>query len=251
MLPGTIEPARQDWRQSTHVNLSITVAVLTVIVTTVQTAILWRQSILMDRMRQTAEKQANIADRQTTIAEQQHIIAYRPRLKVRHVTVDDSIGTRSGQPGITFDGGGPVRCALVVVNEGGSDAEILESPFFTMFLKDNFLPVMLNVDENSSAPQMPDGALFHPKTIIKIGEAKIVTIIGKAKMENNNTDLGVTRIRKFKEEGWKLYLLGSIRYRDTAKPEVGGHDRYMGFCRVWDGLDGFRSVNNPDLEYQD
>jgi hypothetical protein len=52
--------------------------------------------------------------------------------------------------------------------------------------------------------------------------------------------------RQFERGGWKIYVMGQIRYQDE-----GGRDRFMGFCRVGDGKSGFVAVDDPDYEYED
>jgi hypothetical protein len=53
-------------------------------------------------------------------------------------------------------------------------------------------------------------------------------------------------LRQFERGGWKIYVMGQIQYQDE-----GGHDRFMGFCRLW-GSDGrFHVVEDPDYEYED
>jgi hypothetical protein len=55
------------------------------------------------------------------------------------------------------------------------------------------------------------------------------------------------RLREFDEDNWILYVMGQIRYRTPGSKVV----RFMGFCRERTSDGKFRSVGDPDYEYED
>jgi hypothetical protein len=229
-------------QQPSAIDAAAAVAIVGAVIAGLQAWIFWRQFRIM-------AEQTRIAERQIELFQRQHAINFRPRLKIRHVTVDDPLGRASDQPGLSFDGGNPVHGALVVVNEGGIAAEILDSPYFTRFGKSETLPMTLMRDAAGNRPLAPDGQLFAADRQLDIGESRTIPFIGTARMPQAR--LGVIKVRQFQQEGWKLFVFGTIRYRPAMSDNVAGQERYMGFCRVWDGTGGFRPVDNPDYEFHD
>jgi hypothetical protein len=158
-----------------------------------------------------------------------------PKLRVRHVSVVTA--DHIGHPTIFFSHGAEIRGGLAVVNVGGTKATIIESRYRIYVSKDG-LP--------ASAPY--DTAfrnLLLPGQILNIGESCATPIVDKIVMEAPPPGIDV-ELRAFERDGWKIYVMGQIRYQDE-----GGHDRFMGFCRVGDGKHGFRAVDDADYEYED
>jgi hypothetical protein len=208
---------------------------------------LWKSSENMAGIaRQTtdiAEKQMLIAGTQTDIQMKQHAIGrlqflatHRPRLRVRHISINDP-GNTIGLPTFFFDHGKEVRGGLVVVNVGGSNATIVETRHRIFFSKGG-LPASAPYDENFQSN------MLLPNQVLASGESCATPIRDTIVMERDNP--GETTLRKFESEGWIIYVMGQIRYRDD-----GGAERFMGFCRVRQKDGRFRAVDDPDYEYED
>jgi hypothetical protein len=67
---------------------------------------------------------------------------------------------------------------------------------------------------------------------------------GKAIMEDPGN--GAVVMRQFAIEGWRMLVIGEIIYRDDS-----GRDRLTGFLREWKSGGRFRTINDPDYEYED
>jgi hypothetical protein len=190
-----------------------------------------------------AEKQLAIAAAQVDIQTKQHALArleflatHRPRLKVRHINVIDR-GKALGIPNM-FDHGHEVRGGLVVVNTGGSNATIIETRYRIFFSKTG-LPVEAPYDED-----------FRPNLLMKdqillAGGSCATPIVDIIIMERDDPAIG-KEMRKFERGGWKIFVMGQIRYRDDA-----GAERFMGFCQERAGDGKFIPVAEPSYEYQD
>jgi hypothetical protein len=189
-----------------------------------------------------ASHSVNITALQTDIQKKQHEIGrlqflatHRPKLHIRHVAIDD--GTHIGHPTIFFKDGAEVRGGLSVVNVGGSSAIIISSRY-RIYCTTTGLPA-------SKAPyEERSHNLLCPSQVLKIGESCAAPISDTLEMFTNASD--GPDLRAFDKEGWRLFVMGDIRYQDE-----GGADRFMGFCRER-GSDGrFHVIEDPDYEYQD
>jgi hypothetical protein len=190
-----------------------------------------------------AAKQVAIIAVQTEIQQKQHAISrlqflatHRPRLRVRHITVDDP-GKRTGLPTFFFEHDKEVRGGLVVVNVGGSNATIIETRHRIFFSKSG-LPAAAPYDEDFRQN------MLLPNQVLASGESCATPITDTIVMQPNPP--GETKLRTFEREGWVIYVMGQIRYKDD-----GGAERFMGFCRVRQKDGRFRPVNDPDYEYED
>jgi hypothetical protein len=190
------------------------------------------------------EKQMLIQGAQTDIQKKQHAIGrlqflatHRPRLQIRHVAVVHQ-GKTIGHPTFFFSHGTKVKGGLSVVNIGGSDATIVDTRY-RIFFSNTGLP--------AEAPYDTDfrGNLLLPDQILKVGESCATPIEDTAVMEPPDRN-GTQDIRAFDREGWKIYIMGWIRYRDE-----GGAERFMGFCRERQSDGRFRSISDPDYEWED
>jgi hypothetical protein len=197
-------------------------------------------------LREIAKTQATISGaqndvliQQKQIAQMQHLATHRPRLRVRHVYVDDS-GILIGQPGFSFIHGARITGGLVVVNVGGTKARIVDS-FYRIYFSKTGLPIKSPLDDRGH--RLIGVAGEHK--VMEIGESLSVGISDTIVMEPPPAPDMVV-LRKFEREDWKVYVMGQIQYQDE-----GGHDRFMGFCRVGDQKSGFRPVDDPDYEYED
>jgi hypothetical protein len=183
--------------------------------------------------------QTDVLAKQHAVGRLQHLALHRPRLRIRHISIVDRAVTLIRQPGFFFDDGEKIEGGLVVVNVGGTKATVIDS-FYRKYFSKSGLPINSPLDKDG-----PKEPLIVPNKVFDIGESLAIgirdTIIMKPAPEE-----GTTILRRFKNEGWKIYVMGQIRYQDE-----GGHDRFMGFCRVGDGETRFAAVDDPDYEYED
>jgi hypothetical protein len=184
-----------------------------------------------------AQRQIVIQGIQTQTLMKQHLITNRPRLRVRHVSVVTA--EHIGLPTLFFDHRNKIDGVLVVVNVGGTAARIVES-FYHVYFSQGDLPMISPLEDVKRRQLLiPEGQ------IIGIGESRSCPIPDIIIMKPN-PDPEATTIMQFDSGGWKIYVMGQIRYQDD-----GGHDRFMGFCREGDGKSRFRAVDNQDYEYED
>jgi len=87
--------------------------------------------------------------------------------------------------------------------------------------------------------------LLLPDQTLDVGESRATPIADRIVMEPppDGSDI---EVRAFERGGWKIYVMGQIRYKDE-----GGAERFMGFCRERQTDGRFRAVNDPDYEYED
>jgi hypothetical protein len=182
--------------------------------------------------------QTDVLTKQHAVGRLQHLATHRPRLRVRHVAVADD-SSFFGHPGMFFDHGNYIRGGLVVVNVGGTKAKIIES-FYRIYFSRDGLPMKSPLDDERIRE-----LLIVESTQLDIGESLAISLRQKIVMEPAPEE-GTTILRRFKTENWKIYVMGQIRYQDE-----GGHDRFMGFCRIGDGETRFVAVDDPDYEYED
>jgi hypothetical protein len=185
-----------------------------------------------------AQKQMLITERQTDIIEKQHVVTHRPRLRIRHVGIVDS-SWRFKRVGLFFDHGQPIEGGLVVVNIGGTKAKIIES-YYRVYFSNIGLPKEDPLDDYKRRKE-----LIIKDEVFDVGQSMAIPLNDEISMEPTSPQ-GQTRLRRFEEEGWQIYIMGRIRYQDE-----GGNDRFMGFCRISDGKSRFRVVDDPDYEYED
>lgn len=173
--------------------------------------------------------------RQLQFIQAEFVTTQRPRLIARHVLLaaDASPIDTIVMLGHDADATG----GLSVVNIGGSDAKIVRGVYRIYFTK-NSLPARPPLDHRPHE-------LFAAETIIKRGESKVVEIWGKVDLGPPDST-GLRDIRQFENEGWRVYVMGEISYRDD-----GGAYHYMGFCRRRMRTGRFRPVKSPDYEYAD
>jgi hypothetical protein len=167
-------------------------------------------------------EQADISRKLQLISRAQFLIQHRPRLKIRHVTVDL-------QRRIILSQGDILRGSLVVVNAGGTKATVIQSRYAILITHDPLPP---------DAPYETDAApsLLSANQELDVGESCAVGISGTVPV---NGSVG-------RADGLRLYVMGQIRYRDE-----GGTERFMGFCRELQGDARFHVVDDADYEYED
>ena len=194
-----------------------------------------------------AEKQMLLSGRQTDIIEKQHgldrlqfIADKRPRLRVRHVTINHPMPeARTRIP--LFQEGQRVTGSLVIVNVGATSAEAIDSRY-CFYWSNTGLPMDPPLSEES--PRLFDGVAAP----LEGGESRTIPIESQNLMDTNATNIA------FGRGDWHLYVMGMVRYADIGSPPV---ERFMGFCRVYQlpergaGEGRFVVVKDPDYEYED
>lgn len=214
------------------------------VILAISTILLWivtsetgkRQSLDMQAMADIAQKQMLIVGRQTDIQEKQHAVGRlqfiadkRPRLFVRHVSVEIPLAIA---PQV-------ITGTLVVVNQGGTEAEILDTRC-RIYWDSVGLPML---------PPLSDGnsLAFHSRrdTPLDAGSSRIYPIRATELMLESHR-------HNINARGIKLYVMGFVRYADLA-----GKERFMGFCREYEppivagGNSRFMLTTNQDYEYED
>lgn len=198
-----------------------------------------KQLAISSNLADIADKQVAIQGLQTDIQKMQHAVGrlqfiadHRPRLRIRHVTIDLD-GNTLDKPRLVLHSGEKVTGSLVVVNFGGSNASISDSRYRIIFSQKRF-PVAFDFDENALE-------MLVVNTILESGESCAVAIEDSVPAGSEYIDL-----RHFDINEWNIYVMGQIKYKDA-----GGNERFMGFCRK-SGSDGkFTPVDDADYEYQD
>ena len=195
-----------------------------------------RQTEKMGEWANSAEKQMLIAGQQTDIQLKQHAIGRlqfiadkRPRLHVRHVIVGTPLAC----------GPNKITGSLVVVNQGGTEARIVDSRCRVLW-ESVGLPMQPPLNDARSLP------LHSPNDgPIVAGASRVYPITA--------TELLLDAYRhNIESRGIKLYVMGYIRYADLDEKE-----RFMGFCREYEpppvtgGNSRFKRVENEDYEYED
>jgi hypothetical protein len=225
------------------------VAVFTVVLA-ISTILLWRATQhlyeagerQLTHFEKTAERQAQetgasiaVARKAAEIGHLQFLATHRPRLRVRHVTIPTP--DYLGDPTLFFVHGAPISGGLVVVNVGGTKAKIIESRYRIYFTKGELPAIALEEEFRKN--------LLMPGQILEVGESCGTPINDTIVMEPPPPGVDA-ELRAFARDGWKLYVMGQIRYQDE-----GGADRFMGFCRERQSSGRFRAVDDPDYEYED
>lgn len=160
---------------------------------------------------------------------------HRPKLKVRHVRLRESVAL----PTAFFNHGEDIDGSIVVVNVGGTKAKIVDSRYRIFFSQESVLPISTPYDRDYQT-------LFEIGHSLDVGESRTAPIVDKVIMKPAPPGIDV-ELRQFERGRWKLYVMGWIRYQDEV-----GADRFMGFCRLRNNEDGrFRAVDDPDYEYED
>lgn len=119
-----------------------------------QSVAIANQSARMSEMATAAGQQVAIIAAQTDIQKKQHAIGrleflavHRPRLRIRHVTLDE----RAEPLGfIPWDHGDEIKGSLIVVNAGGTKATIIESRYRIDSAKSAFLLAKLPMTPRST-----------------------------------------------------------------------------------------------------
>jgi hypothetical protein len=185
-----------------------------------------------------AEKQFLMAGEQATLASKQHslerkklLIENRPRLRIRSI----AIVPPNGAP--LFDNGRDVKGSLVIVNNGGTDATILESGYRFYWSKQG-LPIVPPLGPS----EIKRLHVLNGPRLAGFGSLE-VPIEGAWPADVSSRDV-LTGM------GWVIYVMGFIKYADWDETE-----RYMGFCRRYMpanvGEGSFYEMPNPDYEYED
>lgn len=189
-----------------------------------------------------AEMQIQVMAEQTDALKKEHeinrlqfLVTHRPRLRIRHVNLFDVAGFFDN-PSLYKDGV-EIKGGLVVVNIGGTKAEIVESRY-RIILSQTGLPTEAPYDERFSVLLMQGQTL-------NVGESCATRITEIFRLDPPRTDSEIFGAA-FGEELWKFYVMGQIRYRDD-----GGVQRFMGFCRERGKDRRFRPVDDADYEYED
>lgn len=187
-----------------------------------------------------AGSQTDLLKAQQEISRLQYLAEHRPRLKVRHVNIMPPVSGPIGHSTLPFIHGAEVKAALVVVNVGGSEAEIVTTRH-RIFVSRVGLPPLPPYITKWHADFLKQGEILESgKTTTSTDLIDTLVMDGPLP----GTDL---RLREFDEGGWVLYVMGQIRYR-TPGSNV---QRFMGFCRQRTAEGRFRAVDDADYEYED
>lgn len=199
-----------------------------------------KQGMDAEKIFELSEKQFRLSGRQTDLDEKQHalarlqfITANRPRLHIRHVQLIPN-------PREAVSKDKPLRGSFIIVNAGGTPAEIKESR--CRFLVTN-APLPMNPPLDDALAKMVH---LPGDAIIEGGESHEFPIESDGPLGELATKLGD------EYGGYKIYMLGMLRYAD-----IEGKERFFGFCREYNpwgddfGEGRFLPVNDPDYEYQD
>jgi hypothetical protein len=128
-----------------------------------------------------------------------------------------------------------VKGGLVVVNTGGTKAEIVASRY--------------RIITSRTGP--PIEAPYEQSFGILLMQGQKLDVRESCATPISDIIRGQTPARDelpsaFGVEDWRVYVMGQIRYKDE-----GGVERFMGFCRER-GADGrFRPIDDADYEYED
>jgi hypothetical protein len=193
---------------------------------------LWKSQREIENLTATTVK---IQGNQIALAKTQHFIINRPRLIVRHFSIKTA--DHIGHPTLFFENGAKIEGGLAVVNVGGSPATILWSPY-CIYASNSGLPANAPY-ETRAWPQ-----LLLVDQRLDVGESCATAIADTLEMPPHQS--GGIEIHRFERGGWRIYVMGMIRYRDDC-----GAERFMGFCRVHEQDGRFRSVEDPDYEWED
>lgn len=174
-------------------------------------------------------------ERQLKFIQAEFVTTHRPRLIVRHVLLAADVSPIDTVVLLGHDA--DAVGGLSVVNVGGSDAHIVHGKYRIYFGK-NGVPPRSPLDERSHL-------LLSKGITIKRGESSVIEIWDKVDLGPPDST-GLRDIRQFGTEGWKVYVMGEIRYQDEGRA-----DHFMGFCRERQSDGKFRPVDDPDYEYQD
>lgn len=201
-----------------------------------------KQIEVSGKMAEVADRQLAIVGLQTDIQQKQHAVGrlqyfatHRPRLRVRHVTIKN--GEVMKDQTFFFDHDAKIGGYLVVVNGGGSPADIIETRY-RIFATRTGLPPEAPYDDDYRSDLLIAGQT------LEAGESCVCPIADKLNMPFE-TEMGRT-LHQFERGGWSLFVMGQIRYQDQ-----GGAERFMAFCRERKSDGRFRAVDDPDYEFED
>lgn len=184
------------------------------------------------------EKQFALADRQCNLAEKQHdtermrlLAEHRPRIAIRSI----GITMANGQ---LFQRGRRVTGSMVIVNVGGSPAQIRQAEY-RFFWGRSGLPMVPPLSDNEVTPlwgavRLPRFMVAHESCLLPIKSDRPFDEDADAVLNGN---------------GVFIYLMGVVLFADSDLQE-----RWMGFCRKYvirRGERRFVPVDNPDYEYED
>jgi len=179
-----------------------------------------------------AENAAKAAAAQVKLGRDEFSATFRPRLKVRHVSL--------GTPGIPFTSspgiGDKIVGSLVVVNGGSTKATVIDSRYLIFFsVAREGLPMLSPMDDSWDA-------LIQAGTVLESGESCSFEINGTVRSDRQTSGTFI----RITPDAYAVYVMGQIQYRDES-----GNERFMGFCRRWLGESTFESVSYSDYEYGD
>jgi hypothetical protein len=179
--------------------------------------------------------QVDIQEKQHEVGRLQFLVTHRPHLRIRHVTIET--GARTKDSTFFFGHDATIEGYLVVVNSGGSAAEIIETRY-RIFATKTGLPTEPPYDDDFRSDLLIVGQT------LRVGESCINRISDTLIMPFDER-LG-RPTHQFENEGWSLYVMGQIRYKDQGRAE-----RFMAFCRERKSDGRFRAIEDPDYEYED
>jgi len=242
-------PISADERLADYTEALAIFTALLAAVSTLQIWLLMRADNASRRVLNLSEKQfllegrqADLAEKQHGLARLQHISLNRPIIEIRSVGL-----ANSGIGAILFLPGFPVRGSLVIRNAGGSDAIILETEY-RFFWSHHGLPMVPPLQGQPTAQtspliaaeEIPFTLIPHASHLVSVESSEV---LGGDAVTIDNAPM---------TQRTKLWILGSIRYADSA-----GNERWMGFCREYvpaeagAGEGSFLPIRSPDYEYQD
>jgi len=177
-------------------------------------------------------KQLRIANGAIKLAREEFISTHRPILKIRRMVFKKNGALDFGPDELSH--GDKVTITIDVVNVGGISTWMVKGWYSIIFSKGT--PTHPTETDRRN---LTDGQSIS----FAVGQRRSFELEGIARLKDQGCGMRV--MRQFKVEGWSMFVLGEIRYRDDAESE-----RSTGFARSW-GRDGFERLNNPDYDYED
>ena len=165
------------------------------------------------------------------LAQDEFNATHRPVLRIRHVVIGDPSNPVDKNP----DVGSRLNISLIVVNSGGTKAYVEKTEAYALFTRSG-LPVRSPLNGTHDAFLAED-------TCIGVGESistSMAAVVRADEVLPHDSFIPIGR------QGWSVFVMGQIKYRDER-----GSVRFMGFCRIWDGLRPMNTVDHPDYEYSD
>jgi hypothetical protein len=187
-----------------------------------------------------ARRQAQIMETQATIQKSTLALTQRPRIRVRHVTLDRIYDERTPQ----FKAGEFIYGRFAIVNVGGSVAHVVTWRCHLRYGKEGSPPEWpLDVDPDPESDEFEsDRPVLDPGVYGELRCKSRHTLPESVAMDLYGLSHGTT-----------LYAIGRITYADESGSGV---TRTTGFCRYWAMPGGtqiprFHRFDDPDFEYED